>query len=199
MQIPLLQTHAFFHTVLLVWNTLPFLSITVHYSLYAPGHRTVLKESKGSYGRYIHVYLWYSWQTTIGCKYHTATLELPETSNRSTHTSFSTAFFFSPLHLLVFSMLHISSFFFHLLCLHIYMQLFLLEKLSPHLCIFSCCNEKQVDASLRLHQNARFIAYTTISAVQSTYKIGCSAHSYNFWFHPAQVLVRREGWFKSRI
>ena len=56
-------------------------------------------------------------------------------------------------------------------CVFIYIHTIIsIRKLPPHLCIFSCHNEKQVDASLRLHQNARFFAHrTTITAVQSTY------------------------------
>lgn len=128
MQVPLLQTHAFFHCSPCMKHPSFFIH-QYHYSFYAPGHRSVPKESKGSYGKYIHMYIWYSWWINIDCKYHTATLALPETSNQYTRTSFSSAFFLSPLHLLVCSMLHISSYFlYHLVCLYIYIQLFLLEN-----------------------------------------------------------------------
>lgn len=74
---------------------------------------------------------------------------------KPTHTPFLSAFFFPPLHLLLCSTLHIS-FFFLSPSVFVYVhQLFLLEKLSPHLCILSCHNGKHVHASLRLHQNAR--------------------------------------------
>lgn len=46
----------------------------------------------------------------------------------------------------------------------------------------------EVNASFRLHQNARFSAYkTAITAVQSSYRTGCSMYSYNFCFHPVHV------------
>lgn len=101
-----------------------FLSISIHYSFYAPHHRSVLpKESKGSYGKYTYMYLWYLWQINMHCKYHTAGLELPETPNQFTHTSFSSAFFFTtttPLQLLVCSILCISSYFCVTFCACIY-------------------------------------------------------------------------------
>lgn len=103
--------------------------VSIRYSFYASGHRSVAKESKRSHGKYIHMYIWYSWWISIGYKYHTATPALPETSNRYTRTSFSSAFLFTPLHLLVCSMLHISSYFlYHFVCLYIHIQLFLLEN-----------------------------------------------------------------------
>lgn len=124
MQVPLLPSRACFHTVPLVWNNLLFLSISIHYSFYVPHHRSVLpKESKGSYGKYTYMYLWYLWQINMHCKYHTAGLELPETPNQFTHTSFSSAFFFTtttPLQLLVCSILCISSYFCVTFCACIY-------------------------------------------------------------------------------
>lgn len=68
MQVSLLQFHAFF-TLFSLYETL-FLSNSIHYSFYAPGHRSVPKESKGSYGKYIHMHIWYSWQISIKCKCH---------------------------------------------------------------------------------------------------------------------------------
>lgn len=91
-----------------------------NYSFYAPHHRSVPKESKGSYGKYTYMYLWYPWQINMLCKYHTAGLELPETPNQFTHTSFSSAFFFPPLQLLLCSILCISSYFCVTFCACIY-------------------------------------------------------------------------------
>lgn len=126
MQVPLLHPHTIFHTVL-VRNSLSLLSVSIHYSSYKPGHRNVKKESKKSYGKHFPLYVWYLQWINIGSKLYRNTQTSWNFKQLYSHLFFQ-RFPILLIHLLVCSMLHISSYFFLSTAICIYATLFLLEN-----------------------------------------------------------------------